>query len=193
MKDMCWVLHHLYPKCPADFFLFGSHKHSPWYVYVPLSPYRASGVSKPQAENEATRIPQPGAERGPELERQIIALVDFIGSKSLWRDIEDRKIPFVTGGRLSSIRNRQYITVGLWRKWQTARQDRSEIWRKKKICTSSSSLEKALSSASKYLPSESTDHGEPELHNAAKSSEFEQLTAGLIRERNIIGITDNQD
>lgn len=64
---------------------------------------------------------------------------------------------------------------------------------KKKICTSSSSLEKALSSASKYLPSESTDHGEPELHNAAKSSEFEQLTAGLIRERNIIGITDNQD
>lgn len=35
-------------------------------------------MSKPQAENEATRIPQPGAERGPELERQIIALVDFI-------------------------------------------------------------------------------------------------------------------
>lgn len=92
MKDMCWVLHHLYPKCPADFFLLGSRKHSPWYAHVPLSPYGASGVSKPQAENEATRILQQGAERGPELERQIIALVDFIGSKSLWRDIEDRKI-----------------------------------------------------------------------------------------------------
>lgn len=51
----------------------------------------------------------------------------------------------------------------------------------------------ALSSASKDLPSESSDHSEAELHNAAKSSEFEQLTAGLIRERSIIGITDNQD
>lgn len=50
----------------------------------------------------------------------------------------------------------------------------------------------ALSSASKYLPSDSTDHGQAELRNATKSSEFEQLTAGLIRERSIIGITDNQ-
>jgi len=75
---------------------------------------------------------------------------------------------------------------------KAARQDHSESWREKKICTSSSSLETALSSASKYLPSDSTDHGQAKLRNATKSSEFEQLTAGLIRERSIIGITDNQ-
>lgn len=145
-------------------------------------------MSKPQAENEATRIPQPGAERGPELERQIIALVDFI-----------EEILKTEKSRLLQVAGLAALEIGSTLQWDYEENGKLQdkivlkFEGKKKICTSSSSLEKALSSASKYLPSESTDHGEPELHNAAKSSEFEQLTAGLIRERNIIGITDNQD
>lgn len=63
----------------------GAKKHKPaWssqYTREPLGPYEVSGASKPLAENEATWIPQPGAECGSGLEGKIIALVFFIGSE----------------------------------------------------------------------------------------------------------------
>lgn len=65
--------------------------------------------------------------------------------------------------------------------------------KKPQTCTSSRSWERPLFLTRKYVTTVSTDHVDAELHNTAKSCEFEQLTAGLIREHSIIGITDNQD
>lgn len=59
-------------------------------------------------------------------------------------------------------------------------------------CPFSRSLEKPLLPARKYLPSDIIDRVGAELPDAAKPWELEQLTAGLIREPSIIGITDNQ-
>lgn len=56
----------------------------------------------------------------------------------------------------------------------------------------SRSLEKPLLPARKYLPSDIIDRVGVELPDAVKPWELEQLTAGLIREPSIIGITDNQ-
>ena len=153
-----------------------------------------SAASKPLAENEATGIPQPGAERGPGLEGKIIVLVVFIRSECFWRAVEDREILYLL--QAAGLEALEMGTKLQWDYEQKCRlQDKTILKRKEKTqtCTSSRSLEKPLFSARKYLPSASIDQVDAELHKTAKSCEFEQLTAGLIREHSIIGITDNQD
>lgn len=110
--------------------------------------------------------------------------------------LEPGKSPGV-GDRFSGIRNRQCITEGLQRKVQTAPANRAEIYKKTQktptqTCPFPRSLEKQLLPARKSLVSDSIDCVDAELPDAAKPWEFEQLTAGLIREPSIIGITDNQ-
>lgn len=75
---MRWIHHHLHPTLRAV-----AQPLSPAIQLQLPCPDTVSGAEKPWAENEATRIHRPGAERSPELERKITALMDFIGSKSL--------------------------------------------------------------------------------------------------------------
>lgn len=73
---------------------------------------------------------------------------------------------------------------------KAARQDHSESWKEKKNLY----LFQHLRNGTFFCKQRSAEwEHRSEPHNAAKSSGFEQLTAGLIRERSIIGITDNQD
>lgn len=91
-------------------------------------------------------------------------------------------------GRFSGIRNRQCITEGWQGKVQTALENPSEISKNPQ----KTQPNPAPFPARKFLPSDSADGVDAELPGAAQPWEFEQLTAALIREPGIIGITDNQ-